>query len=609
MRDWLRELCSAQILNDNLPVSSELSRAMNDAVIRRLAGDRSYQRGVEYYRHGHVESFEEDAGRVRAVVRGNDDYTVELSSDEGLLDYSCDCPHGSEGAFCKHCVATALACLHRPAELVQAERREKVKEVTLADAKKILLAEKKEEIVGTLLEWAKTDDRLRKRLILHAARRSGAGTGVAEIQKAFDKAVRVRHFVHYREMPSYARGMDDAIDSVEQLLRDGQPVDVIELCESALRSLTAALGSVDDSDGYMGGFRDRLVDIHYRACEEARPEPVALAGRLFHWELHNDFDVFFGAAYRYADILGPKGMEAYRKLAAAEWKKVPARTANDRTSDWGNHFRITRIMETLARLSGDPEALVAVMSRNLSHAYNYLRIAEIYHENGQHDKALEWAEQGLKAFPERTDRRLREFAAEEYHRRRRHDDAMNLMWAAYVGHPGLERYRTLEQHANKAGNWKEWRERALLEIRNRIESAGRENRKQNRLRWMQLDDDHSPLVEIFLYEHEVEAAWREAQLGGCSAALWLRLAEEREGDHPEDAVPIYLQQAEVSVTTTRNSHYDDAVDLLVKAAALMNRMGRSAEFVSQLESLRLKYKRKRNFIKLLEQRRQSLYPR
>ena len=154
-------------------------------------------------------------------------------------------------------------------------------------------------------------------------------------------------------------------------------------------------------------------------------------------------------------------------------------------------------METLARLSGDPEALVAVMSRNLSHAYNYLRIAETYHENGQHDKALEWAEQGLKAFPERTDRRLREFAAEEYHRRRRHDDAMNLMWAAYVGHPGLERYRTLEQHAKKAGNWKEWRERALLEIRNRIESAGRENRKKNRLRWMQSDDDHSPLVEIF----------------------------------------------------------------------------------------------------------------
>lgn len=580
---------------------------MNDAVIRRLAGDRSYQRGLEYYFHGHVESFEEDAGRVRAVVRGNDDYTVELSSDEGPLDYSCDCPHGNGGAFCKHCVATALACLHRSAEPVQAKRRGKVKEVTLADAKKILLAEKKEEIVGTLLEWAKTDDRLRERLILHAARRSGARAGVAAVQKAFDKAVQVRRFVHYREMPSYARGVDDAIDSVEQLLRDGQPAAVIELCESALRSLMAAMGSVDDSDGYMGGFRDRLEDIHYRACKEARPEPVALAARLFHWELHNGFDVFFEAVFRYADILGPKGMEAYRKLASAEWKKVPARTANDRTSDWGKHFRITHIMETLARLSHDPEALVAVMSRDLSHAYSYLRIAEIYYETGQHDKALEWAEQGLKAFPERTDGRLREFAAQEYHRRRRHDDAINLMWAEYVERPGLESYRTLERHANKAGSWKEWRERALLEIRHRIESAGRENRKRNRPRWMRSDDDHSQLVEIFLYEHDVEAAWREAQVGGCSATLWLRLAAARERDHPEDAVPIYLEQAEMSVTTTRNSGYDNAVDLLVKAAALMKRMGRSEEFVVQLESLRQKYKIKRNFVKRLEQRRKSLY--
>ena len=580
---------------------------MTDAVIRRLAGDRSYQRGLDYHLHGHVESLAEDADRVRAVVRGNDDYTVELSSDEGILDYSCDCPYGNEGAFCKHCVATALAWLNRPTEPAKAKRQGKVKQVTLADAREILLAEKKEEIVGTVLAWAKSDKRLRERLILHAARRSGAETGTAAVQKVFAKAVQVRGFIHYREMASYARGVGEAIDSIEQLLEDGQPAAVIEICESALRSLMAAMGSADDSDGYMGGLRDRLQDIHYKACEEARPEPVALAARLFHWELHSDFDVFFGAISRYADILGPKGMGAYRKLAEAEWEKVAPRTANDGMSEWGRHFQITHIMEVLGHLSGDTEALVAVMTRDLSHAYNYLRIAEVYRETGQRDKALNWAERGLKAFPERTDGRLREFAAEEYHRRRRHDEAMNLMWAEYVGRPGLESYGTLKRHAKKAGNWKEWREHALLEIRQRIESARQQNRKQTRPRWMRLDEDHSPLVEVFLYERDVEAAWREAQTGGCSDRLWLRLAAARERDHPEDAVPIYLKQAEVSVTTTRNSRYDNTVDLLVKAAALMKRLGRSKEFVGSLESLRLKYKIKRNFVKLLEQRRKSLY--
>lgn len=53
--------------------------------------------------------------------------------------------------------------------------------------------------------------------------------------------------------------------------------------------------------------------------------------------------------------------------------------------------------------------------------------------------------------------------------------------------------------------------------------------------------------------------------------------------------------------------YGDSVRLLVKAAAAMHRMDRGAEFVLHLEALRTKYKIKRNFIKLVEQKRKSLY--
>ena len=121
---------------------------------------------------------------------------------------------------------------------------------------------------------------------------------------------------------------------------------------------------------------------------------------------------------------------------------------------------------------------------------------------------------------------------------------------------------------------------------------------------MQPDADHSALVEIFLYEKDVQAAWQEAQAGGCSSRLWLQLADARQPDHPDEAVPIYLKYAEPAIVS---SQYEDAVGLLVKAAASMMRMGRSEEFVRYLESLRVKYKARRNFIKLLEERRSSLY--
>jgi len=584
-----------------------MSGVLNDAVIRRLGGEQSYQRGVDYFSHGHVESLEERRGGIRALVRGTQDYTVDLSAVDGALDYSCDCPVGSDGDFCKHCVATALAWLNRDTKPAKSKGRGKVKEVTLADAAKILQDEDKDALVRMVLDWAKDDDRLRERLVLYAARRFGPDAGAAAVRRAFEKAVRVHSFVPYREATGWARGVDDAIDSIEQLLNDGQASAVIELCESALQSLLGAIQAVDDSDGHFATLRDRLQDIHYRTCQESRPDPVELARRLFQWELHSDFDVFYGAAERYARILGAKGMKAYRDLAEAEWQKVPAQTAKHERSESGQHFRITHIMQSLAQASGDVEELVAVMSRDLSHAYSYLRIGEVYREARQHDNALLWAKKGLKAFPERTDGRLREFAAEEYHRRRRHDDAMKLMWAEFSERPTQETYRTLERHARKAKNWQEWRESALAEIRQRIARAKEESRGKTRHRWMQPVDDHSQLVEIFLYEGDADAAWREARDGGCSNRLWLRLAESRQKDHPEDAAPIYLKQAEEAIGEVRNARYDESVGLLVKAAAVMKRMDRSEEFVHNLEALRVKYRIKRNFIKLVEQKRKSLY--
>jgi uncharacterized Zn finger protein len=588
-------------------MSNRISMALNDAVIRRLAGTQFYERGLDYFSYGYVDSLEENAEGLRAVVRGNRDYTVTLTADEGVLDYSCDCPIGSDGLFCKHCVAAALAWLKRDPSAAKQPKRGKTKEFTLADAAKILKSEDPKTLVKMLLDWAKDDDRLRERLILYAARQSPTDTGVAAVRRAFEKAVRVHDFLRYREASGWARGIDDVIDSIEQLLNDGRAAAVIELCEFALQLLSSAIESVDDSDGHFSILSGRLQDIHYTACLEAKPDPVDLAKRLFQWELHSDFDVFYGAGERYADILGAKGMKVYRELAEAEWAKVPARTAMHARSELGQHFHITHIMESIARASGKIEELVTVMRRDLSSAYSYLQIAGVYREARQHDNALLWAEKGLQAFPEHTDSRLRAFAAEEYHRRGRHQEGMKLMWAEFAERLFLETYKTLKKHAEKAGTWPEWRERALAEIRARIAKAKEKARSTARSRWMPSNDDHSVLVEIFLYEHNVEDAWREASVGGCSESLWLSLASKREKEHPEDSVPIYLKYADAGVAAVTNGRYEEPVGLLVKAAAIMKRLDRCAEFVRHMETLRTRYKIKRNFIKLVEQKRKSLY--
>ena len=52
---------------------------------------------------------------------------------------------------------------------------------------------------------------------------------------------------------------------------------------------------------------------------------------------------------------------------------------------------------------------------------------------------------------------------------------------------------------------------------------------------------------------------------------------------------------------TNNAAYEEAVKLLCKIHNLMIRLGRDADFEDYLVALRVEYKRKRNFIKLLDE--------
>ena len=275
------------------------------------------------------------------------------------------------------------------------------------------MGQDKSALVNMLVEHAMEDDRLRQRLLMKAAKKRAKGIDLVTYRRAINEAVEPDGFVDYRSAYEYARGIQEVIDSVEELLKEGYATEVIELAEHALETVEEAMGSVDDSDGEMGSILERIQQLHYKACKKAKPDPEALARRLFEWELRTDYDTFYGGAETYASILGEKGLAVYRNLAEEEWVKVPAlKPGRDDSEKYPKRFRSTHIMEDLARQTGDVEAVVAVKKRDLSLAYHYLEIAETYKSARQHDLALEWAELGVKAFPKRTDSRLREFLAE-----------------------------------------------------------------------------------------------------------------------------------------------------------------------------------------------------
>jgi uncharacterized Zn finger protein len=573
-----------------------LAELLNEPVLKELAGERAFTRGAEYFASGLVSGLKDNSGAITGRVRGTYYYSVKLWETENKIASECNCPVGQDGAFCKHCVAVGLAWLARSKQSHRTDRRLTARDVTDDEIRAHLLALDKSALVDLALEHAGWNSEFRDQLILMVAEKGEGNPDLAAFRAAIDKAIRHRGFIDYRRMPEYARGIEAVVDSLESLRKRGYAKAVKELAESALQRMESAMNDVDDSDGYMAGILDRLRDLHLAACRMENPDPLELAKSLFEWEISSDWEIFLDGAETYADVLGEVGMAEYRRLAEALWANVPALAPGDKDAErYGRRWRISRIMETLAKQSGDVEALVAVKSRDLSFALSFLEIAEIYKSAGKDDLALEWAERGARAFPERTDGRLREFLTKEYRHRKRHQDAIAIAWLSFRERPDLDNYVNLHKTARRAGHWSKWRERALALLRDEIAAA---NKRQAKLGWGR--PDHSRLVDIFLWEGNVKAAWTEAKDGGCHDGLWLRLAKAREADHPEDAISVYITQLDRALQPAQQQAYEAAVSILRKIQPLKSRIGKDFEFVDLVRSVREQYMARRNLMKLLD---------
>lgn len=567
-------------------MSSTLRELLDIDAVTRLAGPRSLERGEEYVGWGAVGRLRAGAETVAATVQGTNAYEVRIGVEDGKLAFACSCPVGSEDSFCKHCVAVALCWL---SEEVPAGP-------TPDEVRAYPLSLDRERLVDLLMEHARDDERLGERLHRLVVRHASGAADVAAYRAMIDRAFMVHGFVGYRDAYDYFAGIDETVDAFDELLAGGRAEAVIELTEHSLRALAAAIERVDDSGGGTHEVVERLEELHHQACLAARPDPAALAERLLAWELEGDLDIFDRAAVRYADVLGEAGLARYRDLAEERWAAVPElRPGDSDRGAYGERFRITRIMEALAELSGDLEQQVAVRSRGLSHGHDFLRVAELYLEHDAPALALQWAERGLAAFPERPDPRLRAFVADRYRRAERWQEALELSWLDFAERPSLEAYTQLKADAERLGEWDTRRIAALELLRERTTpQAGPHDRWAPRR-------DRSELVRIFLWEGDDATAWEEASTGGCSPALWPELAARRRPTHPHDALRVYERQVELAIAGRDKRAYQEAVALMDHVRSVLEQLGENDAFPRYVARVREQHKRKRNLVKLLDQ--------
>lgn len=434
-----------------------------------------------------------------------------------------------------------------------------------------------------VVDLAERDTALFRKLDVAAAAAAVNGDAKSlekKLRRVIDGATRTRGFVDFGEAEDWSANVDAALGAIAQLATGRHAGLAMKLAAHAIDRIEGAIEEMDDSDGHCSGLLERAGNIHLDACRAAKPDPVELARDLFPRELDGEYDAFYRAVVRYAEVLGTAGLAEYRRLAAEAWAKLPPPTRKREGGE--DPFRLIGILDFFAERDGDVEARIALRTRNLSSPGHYLQLAEFCLAQGRKEEALRRAEEGLWMFEDgRPDERLVLFVVGLLVKAGRKEEAAVHLWKAFEKAPGLELYRRLRKFAGQTA-----RERALahLDARLAVDKS------------MQRDPLAAVLIRILMEEKMFDAAWAAVRKHRhMGQYLEGALAEASEKTHPQEALAVYAGQVEFHVGVGGNPSYETACRLIARMSGLRDAESQTA----YVRALKERHRLKRNFIKLL----------
>ncbi|HMG51296.1 MAG TPA: SWIM zinc finger family protein [Inquilinus sp.] len=575
------------------PVSNTAAPRFDVDALRGRAGEEVFARGAAYHAAGRVELASIQAGRVAARVLGSQIYDADLKIVGTDFRGTCTCRAFEGRGFCKHLVAVALAA-NDPASREASHSRGPLDPIR--DHLRNLEAG---ALVDLVLEQAGKDPALRRRLELAAALTQGDdGTIRAQLKKAITAATRTDG-VDYRRVRNWSRAIGDLLDEIETLLDGGRAQLGLDLLEHVLDRMQQALNEIDDSDGAGIALLGRAENLHLRACEAARPNPVALAQALFKREMESASDAFLGAAGTYADVLGREGTAEYRRLAEAAWAQIPSRRADDRhaSQDYdyaSRRYTLFSILDRFAEREGDIDARVALRIQDLSTAQAYESLVELHSAHHRVEAALKWAEEGLRLFQDASADRLARQAAALYLQLGRKADAEAILWRCFEAKPHPATLRQLEVLAGPDGA-NAVLDRTIAVMERRL--AGRQTMAGS---WGYSDSDF--LIELLLAGGRLAEAWAVVEKHGSVDRTLLALAAASEATDPLKVITVYERLVERCVRSTIQQNYEEACRLIDRIDRVRQDRGETAIHAAYLADLAARHKAKRNFIKLLAAR-------
>ncbi len=582
--------------------------------IRERASAESLRRGQEYYDWGAVVSLTRRGDVVEAEVEGSqpEPYIVHVEFDEGgITDARCNCPY-DWGGWCKHIVATLLACLHEPESI--AERPPLEQSLAGLD---------RDQLQRLLLALAAGEPRLVAAIESQIALLTATSPPTAPASEAparargtpldptpFRRQVRdsmrsvdYRHSSEaYWQVGEVVARVSDVLDQAWAFIRAGDGQSGLVVLEAITAEYLAGYEYLDDSDGYVSDFFHDLAPAWAEALLSAdltAAERQSWARKLEAWQaeledygLDEALDPALGAAVqgwefpplrRILDGAVTVGDEP--EWPSTRWDDELVRVRLNVLERQGRHEEYLRLARAAAQR--EPYATVLVQLGRVKEAMEYgpehlattneaLALARVLRERGELEPALRVAQRGLALEGRKATLAswLRGLAAGMG----KTGQALSAALVAFEEAPDLGAYPRLRELA--ADGWSELRARLLDQLR-QVKRHYPEGQ-----------------VDVFLHEGLIGDAIAAVEKG-VTHTLVERVVDAAIESHPDWVIQACRGQAEPIMNEGKAQYYDSAARWLGKARDAYRASGHEKEWQAYLAELLARHGRKYKLVPML----------
>lgn len=579
---------------------------LNDTMIRNSSSHQSFERGQHYYRQQSVRDLIQRSNAISASVEGSEvePYRIKICFDSGgITSATCTCLYHFEG-WCKHIVATLLACLHHPEQLEQRS--------SLADLLKPLTREQLQTIVEMIAQsrpdWI---DEIEAQVVLLTSSKS---LPISPRRTAIDpKPIeqQVKRIINqfsgqWNDTPAIAE-IRNLVQKADSFTVQGDGSNALIILGAIARAYVQNWMNLDGSSGESGLFFDELNDAITEAilsAELSKSDRAHWQSELEKWR--SQIDDYGVESFAMSLTALAQGWE-YRPLQEVLQGEITELGAwEDEAPDFADDLALIRLkilerqgrsqeylylaeaegqtdryLQMLAKM-GRTEEAISEAQQQISTPAEALALARTLRELGDFDRAIQIAKQGLSL----DGNRKYELAVWTSDLAEGVDRALALeaRLIAFKLMPSLSDYLKIQELSGE--QWITFRQELLSVLRLSTHEPYVKARTAIFLEEGLLDDAISAVDQVSSY-------WSEVIHPVMDAAISHR---------PEWVIENAVRRAESIMNDGKAQYYYFAVRWLRQVRAAYLQLGRAEDWKCYRAALLQTHTRKRKLIGLLQAR-------